>query len=76
MLRHLRAQRPPTAAEPDGKQLIGERSLRYLVPSNLRQMNDRHKAMCGCPTCGRNFSKEAAERHIPSCAQRKARGGR
>ena len=32
--------------------------------------------MCGCPTCGRNFSKEAAERHIPSCAQRKARGGR
>ena len=40
------------ARDPDtGKPLIGENTLRKLLPPQLRRMTEKHKMMCGCKCC-------------------------
>ena len=38
-------------ARVDGKVIISDTALRYLLPAQLKRMTQRHKQMCGCETC-------------------------
>jgi hypothetical protein len=39
------------ARNAEGKVLISDTALRYLLPPQLRRMTESHKQMCGCEVC-------------------------
>jgi hypothetical protein len=39
------------ARSAEGKVLISDTALRYLLPPQLRRMTESHKQMCGCEVC-------------------------
>jgi hypothetical protein len=39
------------AARVDGKVIISDTALRYLLPPQLKPMTEKHKQMCGCEVC-------------------------
>ena len=39
------------ARDSNGKIIISDTSLRYLLPPQLKRMTEKHKQMCGCEVC-------------------------